>query len=423
MCASLEKKMATRRSPLFVVFLTVFIDLIGFGIVLPLSPFYAEHFGATAFQVGLLQASYSLMQFLFAPLWGRVSDRVGRRPILLMSIFGGCISYAAFAFADALWILFAARIFQGIFGANLSTAQAYIADITTPENRSKGMGLIGAAFGLGFIFGPALGAFFSQMGPSVGTLLGLGTGGAFGIGFPALIASLLCLTNFSLALFNLPESLPPEKRAAIKTRESRWTSFTRMVVRPEAAWLIAVFFISSLAIAMMEATLALFAESRVGYGIRETGTLFAFIGLVMAFTQGYLIRKLLPKWGERKMIVIGPTVTALGLYAIGASVGTIGLGFGCVLLALGSGISNPAIMGGVSLVTDPKEQGAVMGVTQSLASLARIMGPVSGGWLFSYFSPSMPYYAAGIITLIAMIISRMHASKLPEVRGMHVLHH
>lgn len=405
------------RSPLLIIFFTVFIDLLGFGIVLPLSPYYAEHFGANPSEVGFLQASYSLMQFLFAPLWGHLSDKYGRRPILLMSIFGGFVSFFIFAFATHLWVLFFARMLQGTFAANLSASQAYIADITTRENRSKGMGLLGAAFGLGFVLGPAIGAQLSVLGPRVGAALNINGTEALGMGFPALFASLLCLSNFTLAYFLLPESLKKEFRdQAQSQRKSRWDFFLNAVKRPELGWLIVLFFISSFAIANMESTLALFSERRLQYGIKQTGELFAFVGLLMAITQGYLIRKILPVLGERKLLVIGPLLSALGLAAIAFVYSTPQMLGAMLLLGVGSGLSNPAIMGGISLVTSESEQGAILGLNHSLGSLARVLGPTCGGLLFLNQGPSAPYFLAGAVMFMAALLALKNNRRLPDVR-------
>lgn len=405
------------RSPLFIVFFTIFIDLLGFGIVLPLSPYYAEHFGASAALVGLLQASYSFMQFLFAPVWGSISDRVGRRPIILMSILGGFFSFFIFACAQTLWVLFLARMLQGIFGANISASQAYVADVTSKENRAKGMGMVGAAFGLGFIFGPAIGAQLSHLGPVVGEWFGLAGQGPFGMGFPAFVASLLCLCNFAFAFFKLPESLKKELRSGVKKRSYGFDNIFKYLKNPEAGWLIAMFFLTSFAMANMESTLALFTEKRMGFGIRQTGNLFAFVGVMIAFTQGYLIRKLLPRFGERSLITRGPFLAALGLGGIALTTSVPSLYFTMIFLAIGSGVSNPAILGGISQVTDANEQGSVFGVTQSLGSLARILGPIGGGLLFSNMGPSAPYYFACAVMVIAMLLALRNVSKLPETRG------
>jgi MFS family permease len=426
------------------IFFTVFIDLLGFGIVLPLSPFYAEGFGASAFQIGLLMASYSMMQFFFAPIWGRVSDRIGRRPILLMSIFGGGVSFFIFAGAKALWVLYAARLLQGMFGANISTAQAVVADVTTKENRAKMMGALGAAFGLGFIFGPAIGAKLVQWGPGVGNQLGamlqicndVGNGpvctmhpkaflffsaesvkSLFGLGFPALFASLLCFSNFTLAYFRLPETLKAENRNTSPRKIWMLPDISRALVNPKTGWLIWMFFISTFGLANMEATLALFTEKRLGYSVHDVGNLFAFTGVMMAFTQGYLLRKFQPKLGERKTLLIGMTLSTIGLGAIALVTATSSLGVVLALMAIGGGFANPTLLAEISVLTDPKEQGSILGVTQGLSSLARVLGPACGGFLFSAAGPGAPYLAGGALMALALCVCVMNRGKLVVTAG------
>ncbi len=405
-----------KLSPMLVIFLTVFIDLLGFGIIIPLSPYYTEHFGGSALTVGLLSASYSLMQFVFAPIWGRLSDRVGRRPIILISILGGAAAFFSFAAAGSLAMLFFTRALQGMFGANISTAQAYVADISTKENRSKAMGMVGAAFGLGFIFGPAIGAKLSEVGPIVGTALGHSPDGIFGMGFPGLVSSALCLLNFILAYFILPESLTPEVRARNKSvvKKSRWEGLTTHFRNPSLNWLLLVFFLATFAMTNMESTLALFTEKRLAFKVRQTGELFAYVGIVIAFTQGYLIRKFLPKFGEGKVLVAGSLLGGVGLILTAFAFTQPVLMFTLALLALGSGMSSPAILGSVSLAAGENVQGEVMGVTQSLGSLARIFGPITGGYLFSRISSGAPYWLAGMVMISCGILVLINFKNIPQ---------
>src|SRR5688572_21185949 len=258
------------RSPLVIIFITVFIDLLGFGIIIPLLPFYAESYGAGAFTVGLLSTVFSLMQFIVAPICGRWSDRVGRRPIILLGLLASCVAYVALALADSLALIFAARILAGIAGGNIPTAQAYIADITTPQNRAKGMGLVGAAFGLGFIFGPAIGGILTRYGPST----------------PMWCAAALCFGNFAAAVFLLPES-----RHGDRERQSlrRLDLLRRARQHAGLLPLLAVFFLVSTAFSGFEATFALFSERRFGFTAETIGFVFAFIGLVLATVNGVLV--------------------------------------------------------------------------------------------------------------------------------------
>ena len=375
-------------SPLVIIFVTVFIDLVGFGIIIPLLPFYAQTFGASALVVGLLSTSFSLMQFLFAPVWGRLSDIYGRRPIILAGLLGSALSYLAFGLAASLPMLFAARILAGIAGANISTAQAFIADSTTPENRAKGMGLVGAAFGLGFIFGPAIGGFLSHWGYSA----------------PAFFAATLSLANFSAALFLLPESLPPEKRGA-RARPGRVEAFRRALSRPKLALVLAVSFLVMTAFASFESMFALFVESRFGFGATTIGYLFAWVGVVLALVQGVIVGRVVRRVGEHRLVPAAILIMAFALagVAVAPSVAVLMAAIG--LLALGMGFNSPSMLSVVSRLAGPTDQGSTLGVSQSLASLARIVGPLWGGFVFDRFGHSVPFYTASALMLVACGLS------------------
>src|SRR6266550_3636913 len=295
-----------KRSPLVVIFTTVFIDLVGFGIVIPVLPFYAEgsRFNATPRTVGLLFASYSVMQLIFSPVLGRLSDKYGRRPVLLISIIGTGIGFLILGFAKTLWMLFAGRILDGITGGNISTAQAYIADITTKEDRAKGMGLIGAAFGLGFIFGPAIGGILTRWGIHV------------------------------------------------------------------------LFFV---AFSIMTTSFSLYTMFRFGYDAQHTGYLFAYVGIIAVIIQGGLIGQLVKRFGELPLVMVGALCFAASLFAVPfvgpAMGGLIGLLLGGGIFSMGNSLSTPALTSLASKSAGPAEQGTILGVTQSVASLARAVGP------------------------------------------------
>ena len=383
-----QPPMRVGRSPLLVIFVTVFIDLLGFGIILPMLPFYAQDFGASDTLIGLLFASYSLMQFLFSPVWGRISDAVGRRPILLMSLLGTAVSFTIFGFAGTLIVLFVGRILAGIFGAVITTAFAFIADVTTPENRAKGMGLVGAAFGLGFIFGPFIGGIVAD---------------AWGLAAPAFVAGGLALANALLAWFTLPESLPREKRNGTSDpahRIRRTLSLARFIEalrHPAVGALLLLYFLTTLAFANMEATYALLTDVQYGWGPRQNGYAFGLIGIVMVVVQGWLIRPLSDRFGEHRLVVAGTfmLVPGLGLMPFAPTVGLFVLMSG--LLAVGSGLVNPSLNSLISKGVSEAEQGGIMGITQGLGSLARVIGPVWGGYTFGRIGPSAPYWTAGIM--------------------------
>ena len=371
-------------SPLVIIFLTVFIDLLGFGIIIPLLPFYAEHFGASALAVGLLSTSFSVAQFLFAPFWGRLSDRIGRRPVILIGLAGSAASYALFAMAESLAMLFVARTMSGIAGANIATAQAFIADVTPPEHRARGMGVLGAAFGLGFVFGPAAGGFLSR----------------WGYAAPGWFASALSLVAFLLALAALPESLPREARTGGR-RPSRLQSFRLAMERPHLPLVLAVYFLVITAFSSFESMFALYGAWRFGLTAASIGYVFAFVGIVLATVQGLLVGRVVRRTGERRLVPAAILVLAGGLALVPLS-GSVGaLTLACGVIAVGMGFNGPSIMSVISQLADPRWQGGTLGISQALGSLARIVGPAWGGWVFDRFGPSVPFLTAAGLMLVA----------------------
>ena len=355
-----------KRSPLIVIFTTVFIDLIGFGIVIPVLPFYAEGtiFNATPRMVGLLFASYSIMQLIFSPVLGGLSDKHGRRPVLLLSIVGTGIGFLVLGFARTLFMLFVGRILDGITGGNISTAQAYIADITTTENRAKGMGLIGAAFGLGFIFGPALGGILSQ----------------WGIQVPFIFAAVLCFVNAVLLYFTLPETVTPDHPA--KNRAAGGRSFRHVLnsfKQPRLAFVLVIYFLFIVAFSIMTTSFSLYTMFRFGYDATHTGYLFAYVGLIAVIIQGGLIGRLVKRFGELPLVIFGALCFAVSLFAVPfvgpAAGGLAGLLVGGGVFSMGNSLATPALTSLASKSVGPAEQGVVLGVTQSVASLARAVGP------------------------------------------------
>jgi multidrug resistance protein len=379
-----------RRGPLLVVFFTVLLDLLGFGMVLPLLPFYAQEFGSGPVGVTLLFASFSLAQFVFAPLWGRLSDRVGRRPVLLVSITGAVAAYGLFAFARSFTVLLIARTASGIAAANYSIGQAYVADVTPPEERAKGMGMLGAAFGLGFVLGPVLGGLAGKLGYAA---------------VPA-AAGVLALINLGLALFMLPESLPAEKRKSIDS--GRWAGaddVRRAAGNRPVAWLMVLFFLVILAFASMESTIGLFVEKRYGFGFFETAMLFTFLGVVMVVIQGGLLGRLAKRFGERRLIVSGIACMTAGLFLLPVGKLLALLGLTTALLALGMGLHNPSTLSLISRLTDEHRQGGTLGVTRSLGALARGVGPLWGGWAFGALGPAWPFWIAAGLMACALVLA------------------
>jgi MFS transporter, DHA1 family, tetracycline resistance protein len=354
-----------KRSPLLIIFVTVFIDLIGFGIVIPVLPYYAEgtKFGATPSQVGLLFASYSVMQLIFAPVLGRLSDKYGRRPILLISLLGTSVGFLILGFATTLWMLFVGRIIDGISGGNISTAQAYIADITTKENRAKGMGLIGAAFGLGFVFGPAIGGILSR----------------WGINVPFLFAGGLAFLNAILLYFALPETVTPDHPARTSAAAGRgWQQLIGALRNPQLGFVLTIYFLSIVAFSIMTATFSLFMMFRLGYDAFHNGWVFAFVGIISAIIQGGLIGKLVKRFGEPLLVIIGGLLFSASLLAIPfvtAATGLLAILTLGAATAIGQALSAPSLSSLASKSAGAGEQGGVLGVMQSVASLARAVGP------------------------------------------------
>lgn len=391
-----------RSRQLRVLFLAVFLDLVGFGMILPLLPFYAKEYGASAFQIGLLFASYSLAQLVSSPLWGRLSDRFGRRRILLIAILGACGSYLLFAAAHTLALLFIARTAAGAAAANYTIAQAYVADVTAPANRAKAMGWMGAAFGLGFIFGPALGGWLSHWG-AVAVPLG---------------AAALSLINFVFAAAWLPESLPPDARLQPSTRPLfALVALPQLRSHHQLLSLMGLFFLVIFSFAAMESTLALFSEERLGFGVAETSWLFVFIGVVMVVVQGGLVGRLVHRFGERTLIPVGIGIMALGLLLTTAVHSTAWLLMTTALLAIGYGIHNPALMSLTSQRASNDSQGGTLGLTRSFGTLGRVLGPLWGGWSFQHLGPAWPYWTAGGLMATTALAAVLLMSRLSVGRS------
>jgi DHA1 family tetracycline resistance protein-like MFS transporter len=354
-----------KRSPLLVIFVTVFIDLVGFGIVIPVLPYYAEgtRFGATPRAVGLLFASYSVMQLIFSPVLGRLSDRFGRRPILIISLLGTCLGFLILGFATTLLMLFVGRIIDGISGGNISTAQAYIADVTTKENRAKGMGLIGAAFGLGFVFGPAIGGILSRWGANV----------------PFLFAGSLAFLNVILLYFTLPETVTRDHPARVSAASGRgWKQVFDALRQPQLGFVLAIYFLSVVAFSIMTTVFALFMMFRMGYDPWHSGWIFAFVGIVSAIIQGGLIGRLVKRFGEPSLVIVGGLLFTVSLFAspfVGPAIGLIGLLLVGALSSIGNALAGPSLTSLASKSATASQQGSVLGVMQSVASLARAVGP------------------------------------------------
>ncbi|MFM8313247.1 MAG: MFS transporter, partial [Deltaproteobacteria bacterium] len=389
---------------LLLVFLTVFLDLVGFGIIIPIQPFYAEKLGASPTTVTLLGASFSLMQFIFGSFWGRLSDRIGRRPVMLLSIGCSSLGYLIFGLSDSLTILFLARMLAGFGSANIGTAQAIIADSTPPESRAKGMGIIGAAFGLGFILGPALGGFFGQITLSL----------------PALVASGLGFFNFIFALTSLPETYPQKSGETIQNSVVHRPGFSLAALKhaarhPNVPQLFLIYFLYIAAFSMMEQVLGLFIEAtwhpmipgvdsavRAKQSAAETAYVLIMVGVTATIVQGGLIGRLARRFGERKLLITGITVVGSALLLVPV-VGSYGvyrwMWVWGIFSAIGSGLTNPSFSSLLSQAVDRDEQGGVLGIGQSLAALGRVVGPSLAGVLFER-GTAIPFWVGSVIVFV-----------------------
>lgn len=403
--SSQELKGSSRKSPMLIAFFTIFLDLLGFGIVIPVNSFYVESLGAGPYVVTLLSASYSLMQFLFAPFWGRLSDRIGRRPIILVSVAASGVGHLLFGLSSTLTLVFIARILAGFGNANLSAAQAIIADTTTPENRSKGMGLIGAAFGLGFLFGPAIGGFAGQYSPQT----------------PALVAAALAAVNFVFAFLFLPET---KKDGPAVDSHGRREIISLETVR-KAKTLVnvpTILFISlfnTAAFAMFEVVVGLLMErsylpidsggstEHIASAARLTAWFLVTVGITAVVVQGGLIGRLSKKFGDIKLIKVGLLCMALSMFLIPMITTYLPyeamLGVAC-LLAIGTGVGNPSQNALMSKSAPSEEQGAFLGLNQSLSALGRVAGPAISGQLFEW-SHGLPFIVAGCLSLFCFAVS------------------
>ncbi len=394
------------------IFLTVFIDLLGFGLVLPfLAKEARDTFGVSEFTGTLLGSVYSLMQFLFVPVWGRLSDRIGRRPVLIWSIAGTCLAMlglgAGLAWGTSVAWLFAARVFGGIATANLGTASAYIADVTKPEERTRGMGLIGMAFGLGFILGPGIG----------GALAKIPVDGRHGA-IPCFVAAGLSVANLVWVAFGVAESLPPEKRALAPTRKLAPLNLHAMreaFALPGVGLAIGVNFIAVLSFTNLDQTFTFFCGDLFGIDEGGTGFVLAFIGIVAAAVQGGLVRPLSRRFDEPSLIRAGTLLQAVafaGLVAAGGVASRALLFASGGLLALGNGLTQPSTSAFISRRAPADRQGGTLGANQSVASLARTFGPALGGWLYTSVGGRAPYVAASIGMVVALALA-MELRRVP----------
>ncbi|HSK99119.1 MAG TPA: MFS transporter [Rubrobacteraceae bacterium] len=397
---TLEASEATRgRSPLLFLFITVFVDMLGYGIVVPLLPFYAREFASSALLVGLLGSLYAGMQFVGGPFLGGLSDRVGRRPILVSCLLGASLAYLMLGLAGTLPLLVVAVALAGGAAGTVATAQAYIADSTTPEHRARGLGLIGAAFGLGLMTGPALGGLFSL----------------YSLHAPAFAASALALGNATFGILVLPESLPGKLRTPTPLLGLNPVSQLRGVLgMGNIRVLLLVVLLLNLSFAGLLTNFPLFSNVRFGWDASTNAFLFAFVGVCAVLTQGVLIRKLQPIFGDALLLLGGLAIMAVGLGLVAVAP------FGSLLypvvgvLALGAGLAIPALTSIISRRVSGREQGKLMGGVQAILSLALISGPIISGLAFDHLGVPAPYWIGALLASLALLIAA--SNLLPRIR-------
>lgn len=391
-----------KKASLTVIFLTVFIDLMGFGILIPILPTFAsKELGISDFEIGIVIAIYSLVQFLFNPILGKLSDRIGRRPVILVSLLFTVISYILFSFSTTFMILLLSRLLAGFGGSNIGVAQAYIADVTTKEERSKGMGMIGAAFGLGFVFGPMIGGFLSKYGYDIAGY------GAAGFSFLA----------FLFAVVALPESninRTVSKKFEIKLFDINFTKET--LKKPVIGTMIILFFIIVFSMANIYGTFSLIAYKVYHFSDQQIGYLFGMIGIIGAIIQGGGIRYLSVKFSDRTLILMGTICMTIGLGMIPYGQNFIGVAIIASVLAIGTGMLQPTILSLISRYSPDKEQGAILGLNQSVSSFARVLGPLWGGFSYDFLGYEAPFLTGAFFTLLTFLIALilLNSEKLEE---------
>ena len=382
-------KKAKRLSPIFVIVLTVFIDITGYGIIIPLLPFIVEEFQAGPIALGILIASFAIMQFFFSPLLGKVSDRIGRKPILLLSLFISLIGFTIFSFANSYLMLLLSRLIAGI-ATERAVAQAYVADITDLKSRVKEMGKIGAALGAGFITGPSISAFL----------------GGFGFSIPGFAAMSLNLINILFVLFFLPEPDITSKESRVNAFESSGYlgGIRDAFKKPFFGFIFLIFFLVTLAFGTIPVIVPLLSVEFFSFGQFELAFVFIYIGLIQIVMQGFLINALSNRLGEQKLIILGPVLMAMGAFLMPIFQNVILFFFSNSLLAAGFGIINTSVPAFLSKRISVDEQGSILGVAGSVASVANIPGPLVIGFVYAFAGYFVPFFVSSIILIVASLV-------------------
>lgn len=378
------------KASLTIIFFTIFIDLMGFGILIPILPTFAsKELGISDFGIGTIVAVFSFMQFLFNPVLGKLSDRVGRKPLITMTLLLTSVSYIIFSFSKSFSALIFSRMLAGIGGSNIGVAQAYIADITTKEDRVKGMGIIGVAFGLGFVFGPLIGAFISK----------------YGYFITGLSSAAFSFMAFLFALFILPESnLNKKKNDKFNVAIFDFHYIKNVLSRPSIGLLILIFFVIIFSIANLYGTFALLGYKFYHFTDQQNGILFGIMGIAGAIVQGVLMRLVSSKISDRILLAFGLIFMMLGLGGIPFGKNFVGVALIISIMSIGTGILQPLILSMISKYSHEYEQGAILGLNQSFSAFARVMGPLWGGFSFDYLGYKAPFLTGAIFTFIIFIV-------------------
>ena len=389
------------RSALVLIFLTVFIDLLGFGILIPILPSFSMkelHIDEAA--IGIAIALYSFVQFLFNPVLGKLSDKYGRKPVIVVCLFLNAMGYIVFSFTHSYILLLVSRVIAGIGGSSIGVAQAYIADITTRENRSKGMGLIGAAFGLGFVFGPLIGGLLSE----------------FGYAVTGYVAAGFSLIAFTLTILYLPESLKKSQvieqaQNQIRRKIFDFAAMKKILQKPDLAILVLLFFILTFSFANIYGTFALLGLKVYGFTDMQNGYMFGIVGLTSAIVQGGLIGRINKVMSKKTILMVGSLLIMVALAMIPYAGTFLGLAIVSIVLSCGTGTFQPTVLSLISEVTSETEQGITLGMNQSLSSFARVLGPLWGGFAFEYLGYPFPFITGAIFTFVIFLLAVFYLPK------------
>jgi MFS family permease len=370
------------------ILIVMITEVLGFSLILPFLPLYAQDFGASPLVIGLLLTTFSLFQFISAPIMGRLSDHYGRKPLLMISQFSTFIGFLILGFANSLWMLFLSRIVDGLFGSNFTIAQAYLSDTSSKKDRSKAFGISGVAFGFGFLVGPGIGGFLSQ----------------FSFQLPSLLAAFVSFVTLLIIFFFLPETVKKKKSIKLDTKIFNFDDFKKFFSNPKLSSKLWTFFTYVFSFSILVSTLALFAQQQLGFNAADIGYILTYIGFLNIIIRGVLLSKLISIIGEHKLQYMGIVLIIIGMIGTAFIFDWITTIIVMTLFAFGSGVSRPLMMGNISRDVSSKKQGSVLGVTNSLVSISNIIGPLVGGFMLNYFFPGSLGLISASIIFIGLLI-------------------